>query len=68
MAQEAAITINGTMLTDSESMIVRMALATFEDVLADGLGLKDDGIPITDQYMIGIARIRALLDPKARQN
>jgi hypothetical protein len=53
MAQEAAITINGTMLTDNESMIVRMALATFEDVLADGLGLKDDGIPITDQYMTG---------------
>jgi len=26
------------MLTDNESMIVRMALATFEDVLADGLG------------------------------
>jgi hypothetical protein len=48
MAQEAAITIIGTMLTDNESMIVRMALATFEDVLADGLGLKDDGIPITD--------------------
>jgi hypothetical protein len=68
MAQEAAITINGTMLTDNESMIVRMALATFEDVLADGLGLKDDGIPITDQYMTGIARIRALLHPSARQN
>ena len=68
MAQEAAITINGTPLTESESMMVRMALATFEDVLANELAFKDDGVPITDRYLADVARIRALLAPAARQN
>ena len=31
-------------------MMVRLALATFEDVLAHELAFKDDGIPITDRY------------------
>ena len=61
MAQEAAITINGTALTDNESMVVRLALTTFEDVLANELRFKDDGIPLTDRYMTEIARVRALL-------
>ncbi len=69
MAQEAAITINGTALTDNESMVVRLALTTFEDVLANELKFKDDGIPLTDRYVTDIARVRALLlTPNARQN
>jgi hypothetical protein len=68
MAHEAAITINGTVLSHSESVIVRLAMDVFEEILAEGLNFRNDGIPITDQYTIGIARIRTLLDPKARQN
>ena len=68
MAQEATITINGTVLSHSESVIVRLAMDAFEEILAAGLNFRNDGIPITDQYMIGIARIRSLMDPKARQN
>jgi hypothetical protein len=68
MAQEATITINGNVLSHSESVIVRLAMDAFEEILAEGLNLRNDGIPITDQFMIGIARIRALLDPKAHQN
>jgi len=49
---------NGTKLTDNESMVVRMALATFADILADGLGFKDDGIPLTDRYQADIAHVR----------
>ena len=49
-------------------MMVRLALSTFEDVLANELAFKDDGIPITDRYLTDVARIRALLEPAARQN
>ena len=31
-------------------MPVRLALAKFADVLANQLGFKDDGIPLTDRY------------------
>jgi hypothetical protein len=61
MAQEAAITSNGTILSHSESMIVRLATDAFEEILAEGLNFRNDGIPITDQIMIAIARIRILL-------
>lgn len=53
-------------MTDNEAMVVRLALATFEDVLANELAFKDDGIPLTDRYMTDIARIRALLAPNPR--
>jgi hypothetical protein len=62
MQQEAEITVNGTKLTDNESMVVRLALATFADVLATQLGFKDDGIPLTDRYQADVARVRALID------
>jgi hypothetical protein len=54
MQAEAEITVNGTKLTGNESMVVRVALATFADILAEGLGFKDDGItangPISGRY------------------
>ncbi len=62
MQTEAEITINGTKLTDNESMVVRMALATFADILADGLGFKDDGIPLTDQYQADIDHVQTLIE------
>jgi hypothetical protein len=65
MRDEAAITVNGTRLTDSESRVVRLALATFADILANQLGFKDDGIALTDRYQTDVAHIRSLIDGKA---
>lgn len=62
MQAEAEITVNGTKLADNESMVVRMALATFADILADGLGFKDDGIPLPDRYQADIAHVRTLIE------
>lgn len=63
--QEAAITINGATLTDTESMTVRVAIDTLANVLAEGLGLKDDGIELTDRYMASLSRIQALFEHRA---
>jgi hypothetical protein len=60
--QEAEITVNGTKLTNSESTVVRVALATFADILAEGLGLMDDAIPLTEHYQSNLAHVRALID------
>lgn len=62
MQQEAEITINGARLTDTESMTVRVAIDTLANVLAEGLGLKEDGIPLTDMYMTSLSRIQTLLE------
>jgi len=64
MQQEAETTINGSKLTDNEAMVVRLALATFADVLSTGLGFKDDGIALTDRYQADVAHVRALLEGK----
>lgn len=64
MQQEAEITNNGSNLTDNEAMVVRVALATLADVLATGLGFKDDGIALTDQYQADLAHVRWLLEQK----
>ena len=39
-------------------MMVRLALATFEDVLAHELAFKDDGIPITDRFDLRVLKRR----------
>jgi hypothetical protein len=65
MRDEAAITVNGTCLTDSESMVIRCALATFADILANRLGFKDAGIALTDQYLTDVAHARALIEGRA---
>jgi hypothetical protein len=64
MRQEAEITINGTKLTDNEARVVRVALASFADILAVDLGFKSDGIALTDRYQSDAARIRALMENK----
>jgi hypothetical protein len=46
----AEITVNGTRLTNNEARMVRLALASFADIIANQLGFKNDGIPLTDQY------------------
>jgi hypothetical protein len=64
MQQEAEITINGTKLSDTESMTVRVAIDTLANVLAEGLGFKDDGIALTDRYMTSLSRIQTLLESR----
>jgi hypothetical protein len=61
----AAITINGTKLTDTEAAIFRMALASFGDILANEVGFKDDGIPLTDRYQTDTAYVLALIEGRA---
>ena len=43
MQDEAAITVNGTRLTDSESRVIRLAMASFADILANEIVLKNTG-------------------------
>lgn len=43
-------------------MVVRLAMATFADVLATQLGFKDAGITLTDRYQADVAHVRALLE------
>jgi len=64
MQDEADITINGTKLSDSESMTVRVAIDTLANVLAEGLGLEHDGTVLTDLYMTSLSRIQTLLEGK----
>jgi hypothetical protein len=65
MRDEAAITVNGTHLTDTESRVIRLALATFADILANQLGFKDNGIALTDQYLTDVAHVRCLIEGRA---
>jgi len=67
MQQEAEITVNGTRLSDNEAMVVRLALATFADIMANQLGFKDDGIPLTDRYQADTALVLALIEGKAQR-
>jgi hypothetical protein len=64
MQDEAEITINGTKLTDAESMTVRVAIDTLANVLAEGLGVESDDMALTDQYMTSLSRIQNLLESR----
>jgi hypothetical protein len=64
MQDEAEITINGAKLTDAESMTVRVAIDTLANVLAEGLGLENDGVALTDRYMTSLSRIQNLLESR----
>jgi len=68
MQDEAAITVNGTRLTDSESRVIRLAMASFADSLANEIVLKNDGIALTDQYRTDVALVRALIDGRAQRS
>jgi hypothetical protein len=65
MQDEATITVNGTRLTNNEARIVRLALATFADIMANQLGFKDDGIALTDRYQTDVAHVLALIEGRA---
>jgi hypothetical protein len=61
MKDEAEITINGTKLTDSESMTIRVAVDTLANVLAEDVATEGDQ-SVADRYMAALTNIQALLD------
>lgn len=65
MQEEADITINGTKLTDAESMTVRVAIDTLANVLADGLELEGDGPSVSERYVTSLTSIQTLLENRA---
>ena len=68
MQDEAAITVNGTRLTDSESRVIRLAMASFADILANELAFKNGGIALTGQYRTDVGLVRALIDGRAQRS
>jgi sulfatase maturation enzyme AslB (radical SAM superfamily) len=65
MRDEAVITVNGTKLTNNESRVVRLALPTFADIMANQLKIKDASIPLTERYQTDTAHILALIEGRA---
>ncbi len=65
MQDEAEISINGVKLSDEESMTVRVAIDTLANVLAEGLGLEKEGLPLADRYIASLSHIQALLESRA---
>jgi hypothetical protein len=64
---EAAITVNGTRLTPHRGKDRSAALATFADIMANQLGFKDDGIPLTDQYQTDTAHVLAVIEGREQR-
>ncbi|MDP9064441.1 MAG: hypothetical protein M3O06_01085 [Pseudomonadota bacterium] len=63
MHEEAEILINGTALTDEESMTIRVAIDTLSNVLAEDVG-QDDNRQIASRYVASLTRIQELLDSR----
>lgn len=64
MQEEAAITINGTKLSDSESMTIRVAVDTLANVLAEGLEMDGEAQALTERYLAALTHIQTLLDSR----
>jgi hypothetical protein len=64
MQDEASIIINGTKLTDSESMTIRVAVDTLANVLAEGLEMEGDAEELTERYRAALIRIQSLLESR----
>ena len=62
MQDEAEIIINGSKLTDSESMTVRVAIDTLANVLAEDLSQDEEGRSLAARYATSLSRIQALLE------
>ncbi|MDP9012146.1 MAG: hypothetical protein M3O41_05725 [Pseudomonadota bacterium] len=63
MKDEAEIIINGTKLTDAESMTIRVAIDTLANVLVEDLS-EEGGQAVTDRYLPALTNIQALLDSR----
>jgi hypothetical protein len=68
MHQEAEVFINGSLLSEEESMTLRMAIDTFANALAEGIGLADNRTSVTGRYMASLSRIQLLLENPATRN
>ena len=64
MTEEASITINGSKLSDAESMTIRVAVDTLANVLAEGLEMEGDAQELTERYMAALTRIQTLLESR----
>jgi len=64
MQEEAAITINGTRLSDSESMTIRVAVDTLANVLAEGMELEGDVQELALRYAEALSSIQRLLESR----
>jgi hypothetical protein len=64
MQDEADITINGTKLSDAESMTIRVAIDTLANVLAEDLAPEGDGQTLAERYMGSLTRIQSLLESR----
>jgi hypothetical protein len=64
MSDEAAITINGTHLSEEESAIMRMAVEAFTIVMAQGIEERDQGVvgALTEPYVSALVSVQRLLD------
>lgn len=56
MASEARITINDTLLSEQESMTVRLAVDALKNILSEQSASGEEPIPLT-----AISRVQALL-------
>ncbi len=63
MHEEAEITINGTRLSDSEAMTIRVAVDTLANVLAEDVG-AEGGKVLADRYMTALTNIQSLLESR----
>jgi hypothetical protein len=61
MATEARITINGTSLTDQESMTIRLAVDALAEIIGEQMGMKEAGFPLADAYLKAIGRVQELI-------
>jgi hypothetical protein len=64
MQEEASIVINGSKLSDAESMTIRVAVDTLANVLAEGLEMEGDAQELTERYMAALTRIQTLLESR----
>lgn len=63
-SKETTIVINGVLLTDAQSMTVRVALESFAgDLVSDGLGDDKIGKQITKAYLERISEVRSAMFP-----
>lgn len=59
--RESIITVNGTTLTEAQSMTVRVAVQNFASLCQEGLGDDEHGKAMTRGYLKAIREINALL-------
>jgi len=67
MQEEAAIMINGTKLSDAESMTIRVAVDTLANVLAEGLEMDGEAQALADRYQSALTHIQTLLDQRVER-